>query len=225
MQTIVCFISPSQKQPREEANLTKREKPMSDIDKYREGYEDVKREIHEHKDDGIGNIPEQFVKGLFGLPCRALDDLTRSEAEEKGRNDAYEGKDFDPPKEEGSSGCFVSTACCEAMGLDDDCEELQTLRYFRDTYLLASSEGRKEVAAYYTHSPRVLLKIRSTKNSNEYLRYIFHELVGPTVNLIQKKEYAAAHAHYRAFVQNLIANSEAHEARHEHCSHTINSVV
>jgi hypothetical protein len=183
---------------------------MSDIDKYREGYEDVKREIHEHRNDGIGDIPEQFVKGLFGLPSRALDDLTRSEAEEKGRNDAYDGKDFDPPKEEGNSGgCFVSTACCEAMGLNDDCEELQTLRYFRDTYLLASPEGRKEVAAYYANSPRVLCKIRSAKNSNETLRYIFHELVLPTVNLIQRKEYAAAHAHYRFFVQNLIVNSKA----------------
>lgn len=182
---------------------------MSDIDEYRKGYEDVKREVHEHKDDGIGDIPEQFVKGLFGLPQRALDDFSRSEAEEKGRNDAYGGKDFDPPREEGhSGGCFVSTACCEVMGLRDDCEELQTLRHFRDAYLLASREGEKEVEAYYANSPRVLEKIRSEANSKETFRRIYHELVVPTVKMIHRKEYAAAHSHYSTFVRDLCSDSE-----------------
>ena len=93
------------------------------------------------------------------------------------------------------------------MGLSDDCEELKTLRRFRDTYLLASREGEKEVADYYAHSPRVLEKIRSEANSKETLRRIYHELVVPTVKMIHRKEYAAAHAHYRTFVQDLWPDS------------------
>ncbi len=179
---------------------------MSDIDQYREGYERGLKMKHEFEEKNIVEV----VLNSLSYTADAVDrELTLTDEAKRGYKDGVEGKDFNAPEgESNSGGCFVSTACCEAMGLSDDCEELQTLRHFRDTYLLASREGEKEVAAYYAHSPRVLKKIRSEANSRETLRRIYHELVVPTVKMIHRKEYAAAHTHYRTFVRDLCSDSE-----------------
>lgn len=52
--------------------------------------------------------------------------------------------------------CFLTTACCEVIGLDDDCFELAALRRFRDRVMLATPQGRREVAQYYERAPRIL---------------------------------------------------------------------
>ncbi len=38
--------------------------------------------------------------------------------------------------------CFLTTACCELVGLDDDCFELTVLRRYRDTVLPRLPGGR-----------------------------------------------------------------------------------
>lgn len=52
--------------------------------------------------------------------------------------------------------CFFTTACCDELGLSDDCWELRTLRQYRDTYLSAAEGGPSDIAAYYEIAPRVL---------------------------------------------------------------------
>lgn len=66
---------------------------MADVSKYRKGYEDVKNEIAESRDQ---SLPEQFVKGFAGLPVAFAREMLRSEDEEQGRHDALEDKSFDP---------------------------------------------------------------------------------------------------------------------------------
>lgn len=48
----------------------------------------------------------------------------------------------------GTGGCFLTTACCEFMNLPDDCEELQTMRKFRDDYLSKTEEGKNLIKFY-----------------------------------------------------------------------------
>ena len=55
--------------------------------------------------------------------------------------------------------CFLTTACAEAKGLDDNCEELQVLRSFRDDYLLQTADGRDLVSAYYALAPELMAHI------------------------------------------------------------------
>ena len=69
---------------------------------------------------------ETLRKGL-GLGVRAQGGARRTAADEK----------CTPPE-----GCFITTACCEALGLDDDCFELRTLRRYRDQ-VLAKTAGRR----------------------------------------------------------------------------------
>ena len=56
-------------------------------------------------------------------------------------------------------GCFITTACCETLGLDDDCFELRTLRRYRDEVLAKRPGGSGEIAAYYQLAPLILARL------------------------------------------------------------------
>jgi hypothetical protein len=74
----------------------------------------------------------------------------------------------------GSSGsCFLTTACCGVVGLADDCPELATLRSFRDRVLLATPEGRADVARYYAVAPAILAEIERRGDERVLLRLYF----------------------------------------------------
>lgn len=56
--------------------------------------------------------------------------------------------------------CFVTTACCDALGLADDCFELAALRRFRDGPLAALPGGAADIALYYALAPALLAGLR-----------------------------------------------------------------
>ena len=61
----------------------------------------------------------------------------------------------------GSGGCFMTTACCNHRGLSDDCEELQTMRTFRDEYLLKDPETAALVHEYYRIAPGIVTAVNA----------------------------------------------------------------
>lgn len=75
-------------------------------------------------------------------------------------------------------GCFITTACCEVLGLDDDCFELRTLRRYRDEVLVKAPGGADAIARYYALAPRILARLRATSQRPDrtllsiYARYI-----------------------------------------------------
>ena len=58
------------------------------------------------------------------------------------------------------SGCFITTACAEARGLPDDCEQLRVLRLFRDGYVADLPDGAEVLAEYDAKAPRIVAAIR-----------------------------------------------------------------
>lgn len=60
-----------------------------------------------------------------------------------------------------STGCFLTSATCEAVGLADDCWELRTLRRFRDGWLAQQQDGGRDIAAYYSKAPKIADRLRS----------------------------------------------------------------
>jgi len=73
-------------------------------------------------------------------------------------------------------GCFITSACCEALGLADDCFELRTLRRYRDAVLALRPGGHGDIAAYYALAPLILGRIpedaRRLRLCRLYARYI-----------------------------------------------------
>ena len=58
-------------------------------------------------------------------------------------------------------GCFITTACCDVLGLDDDCFELRTLRRYRDEVLAKQPGGAALIARYYALAPGILAQLRA----------------------------------------------------------------
>ena len=118
---------------------------------------------------GSGNTANNFGLGTFN-PTQANSNLTvpynaassfgsmvaqNASAQKGGQsNSTYNG----------GISCYLTTACCEYMGLSDNCEELTVLRAFRD------SLPESLVKEYYKIAPAIVSKI---KNDIAYLQYIY----------------------------------------------------
>jgi hypothetical protein len=76
-----------------------------------------------------------------------------------------EDKQCTPPE-----GCFITTACCEALGLGEDCFELTALRRYRDGVLARQPGGAARIAAYYELAPLVLARLPQAARTGQLLR-------------------------------------------------------
>ena len=95
-----------------------------------------------------------------------------------------------------SQGCFLTTACCEVLGLDDDCFELRTLRHYRDQVLPALPSGSDAIATYYRLAPSILKRLpqneRALRLLSIYARFILPSAVAARLgwNRIAHRLYA-----------------------------------
>ena len=96
--------------------------------------------------------------------------------------------------------CMLSTASVSYKGLNDDCYELELLRYFRDNFMLKLPNGEQLIQEYYSLSEVIIKKVEINKIENEFYEKVFNELIIPSVRLIEKKRYDKAFLYYRNFV-------------------------
>ena len=103
----------------------------------------------------------------------------------------------------GTEGCYLTSACVAARGLPDQCEELQTLRFFRDEYLKRQPGGQAEVEQYYVMAPRIVAAINRNENATEVWNSLYEELVKPCVQMIHANQNEAAYRLYKAYSLSL----------------------
>ncbi len=92
-----------------------------------------------------------------------------------------------------SDGCFITTACMKSRGLDDNCEELEILRKFRDDYIKKSPNGNTVISEYYILAPHIAKTINNHKFSKEIYNSIYNKMILPIIELIKNKEYERAY--------------------------------
>jgi hypothetical protein len=73
--------------------------------------------------------------------------------------------------------CFLTTACCEAIGLPDDCFELATLRRYRDEVLAHMPGGPREIERYYALAPAILRAMRERGRERALLQLYFSRIL------------------------------------------------
>ena len=99
--------------------------------------------------------------------------------------------------------CFLTTACCDLIGLDDDCFELRALRDFRDRALPAMPGGNDDIAAYYATAPVILEAMRRAGAERALLRfYVSHIL--PCALLARAGLNAPTRRLYRDLMRRLV---------------------
>jgi hypothetical protein len=102
--------------------------------------------------------------------------------------------------------CFISTACVKAKGLPDDCEELETLRAFRDTELITTRDGKALVDRYYEIAPKIIWAINQEQDSTDIYHNLYNTLVLKSVEFIHEGKMDKAKENYLAIVENLERN-------------------
>ncbi len=118
----------------------------------------------------------------------------------RARNDdgSWRKKRSDAGKPREKSGCFITTATCNYKGLPDNCHELETLRKFRDDYLVKTKDGLEMVEHYYSVAPTIAGKLTDIKDLESAW-----EVICLCIKDIESNEYESAVKKYSALVKHL----------------------
>lgn len=122
--------------------------------------------------------------------------------------DFYKNKSLQPPKRcksciqaknenqttknsSSSSGrwCFISTVVCEYFGKEDDCEELNTLRNYRDNWLRVQSNGEELIKKYYETAPIIVKELKDSPNYPKYCEELWNRYLQPCLDFIKNQKY------------------------------------
>lgn len=109
---------------------------------------------------------------------------------------------INPKNREEESNCFITTSCVKYFGLNDNCYELQTLRKFRDTYLLKSIEGKNLVKEYYLLAPTVVEKLEAHRQRKILFTKVFKQ-IQKACRAIESKNYEDATGIYKRAITYL----------------------
>ncbi len=99
-----------------------------------------------------------------------------------------------------SSGCFITTAICDTMGLDDNCYYLKTLRDFRDNVMLKNQRWRGLVEDYYQIAPGIVKRINAKKNAMDIYITLSDRFLVRAVKYVEAKDDFMAIQTYREMV-------------------------
>ncbi len=127
--------------------------------------------------------------------------ITYNENTGKGRID-YHNEDKSE-KETTDVSCFLTTACMRHMreNFDDNCYELDILRWFRDNCI--SESDKKE---YYLKAPIIVEKINNQDNANEIYKDIYDNVISLCVSAIECGKYDFAYQTYKNCILGLEEN-------------------
>ena len=101
--------------------------------------------------------------------------------------------------------CYITTAVCRSLGRPDDCYELNTLRDYRDSYLLCTDEGREIVQEYYNIAPTIVKQIDKKAEADEIYENIWKTYLSPCITMIENGENEKCRDLYSSMVRKLEA--------------------
>lgn len=102
-----------------------------------------------------------------------------------------------------SDGCYITTAVCDFLGKEDDCYELQTLRWFRDHWVEKMGKGHEYIRLYYDTAPQIVTCIQHDSNKDIILSKLASK-IQDAVNFINRERYQEAFDVYYIMMKKLI---------------------
>ena len=145
----------------------------------------------------------------FKLNCEALRKaLAWAVSQREILAQGFEEEQCLPPK-----GCFITTACCEVLGLPDTCFELRALRRYRDEVLANTPDGPANIALYYALAPALLNALEDKKRA-EILRNLYARFILPSAIAAHLGFDRLAFRFYARMMQKLSAYASPQSSRH-----------
>jgi len=112
--------------------------------------------------------------------------------------------------------CLLTTATCLALGKEDDCEEIQAFKKYRDEQLINDADGAALIREYYRIAPEIVARIEQQPEPSAIYRQLYDRYIAPGYSHLLDRNYALAKATYIAMVQYLCSqyrieiNAEVH---------------
>lgn len=80
-------------------------------------------------------------------------------------------------KHGGGGGCYLTTACLEAMGIpQEESQELEAIKLVTKEHVLRSREGKRDYILYHRKAPRIVSKIESRADSRKIWERVYERL-------------------------------------------------
>lgn len=117
-------------------------------------------------------------------------DWGRSESNSSGNPDTGEVQD--------NGGCYLTGACMHhyQSNFNDNCHELQILRWFRDNKVSLIDK-----LYYYKVAPSIVKSIEDSPIKEKIYHYIYKQVINPCVLAIENGNYKFAYRKYKENVQ------------------------
>lgn len=118
----------------------------------------------------------------------------------------YENKSYsattkvDGKKETSSGSCYLTSACMQHFNAEfnDNCYELQVLRWFRDHFV-----SEEDIIHYYETAPVIVEAINNSSNFQEVYSDIYQNVVKFCVQAIELEQYDEAYERYKNSILSL----------------------
>ena len=96
-------------------------------------------------------------------------------------------------------GCYITTACVGHKGFADDCDIMETLRWFRDYYMKSDEDLKEDVEEYYKIAPEIVTSINKRIDSDTIWENVYKDMILPCFNYIKSKKFDSAYILYKKY--------------------------
>lgn len=116
------------------------------------------------------------------------------------KEEKFRGYHDDDPKAKEDHNCFLTTACMKVHteNFDDNCYELQTLRWFRDHHV-----NQEDIDHYYRIAPDIVRAIDASEHATDVYIDLYYRVIRLCIHAIERQRYDIAYHVYRKAVLEL----------------------
>ena len=152
-----------------------------------------KSRVDQFADNGDGGHSHYQWKSEEDFHAGNKPDWGREESNDRGNPKPGEIDDE-------SGGCYLTTACMHhhKYNFDDNCAELQVLRWFRDNYC-----SKEDIDHYYEVAPKIVKFIDSRTNKEDFYEHIYNAVILESIMAIGSEKYDTAYQIYKSNVEAL----------------------
>ena len=106
-------------------------------------------------------------------------------------------------KSQNDDSCFITTAVCSSLNKPDDCDELMTMRWYRDKLKSEDPDMTELIKEYYRVAPGVVKKIDQESDAPDIYRGLWENSISRIYRSLKQEDYRDATLRYIDMFESL----------------------